>query len=312
MTYELVKSYSVTTDTWSTLSRTSSTAFNASAVDMVCAASSTSPGRLFVYDSDGSGAGKKFRIRRYELTDTDPPTDGVWTTDSPLTTVSSFLGDRLLVPAIKDTNPGCGLASCAGSGGDDDVFARFWDTSDLYPYNLVIMRWRSGIGWEEVSGFDVTSGAVETTHSQIFGNIGGTLYYGYAFGTDKQYIWAYTSNTTTTSCWTNTVFPACDLKLYPPPFDGASGFIKVGGMALTTGTSSALYLPIMNGDGSTPVITDYRLEEMKYSASGGGGSSCVITAATSGDIYNIGGISSDSTIHIVFTMWDNYAYGRSK
>ena len=36
---------------------------------------------------------------------------------------------------------------------------------------------------------------------------------------------------------------------------------------------------------------------------------CVITNAAPGDIYNIGGVSSDPTNHIEFTMWANSAYG---
>jgi hypothetical protein len=39
---------------------------------------------------------------------------------------------------------------------------------------------------------------------------------------------------------------------------------------------------------------------------------CVITSAVIGDIYNIGGISGESTMHIVFTLWDNQGYGRGK
>jgi len=39
-------------------------------------------------------------------------------------------------------------------------------------------------------------------------------------------------------------------------------------------------------------------------------SACVITSATSGDIYNIGGVSGESTKTIVFTLWENSGYGR--
>ncbi len=41
-------------------------------------------------------------------------------------------------------------------------------------------------------------------------------------------------------------------------------------------------------------------------------SGCVITHAVSGDIYNIGGVSGESTRNIIFTMWDNKAYGRGR
>jgi hypothetical protein len=40
-----------------------------------------------------------------------------------------------------------------------------------------------------------------------------------------------------------------------------------------------------------------------------GSSSCIITAAVPGDVYNIGGVSNEPTTHIEFTMWDNSAYG---
>jgi len=39
-------------------------------------------------------------------------------------------------------------------------------------------------------------------------------------------------------------------------------------------------------------------------------SSCIITNAVSGDIYNIGGVSGESTKNIIFTLWDNKGYGR--
>jgi len=41
-------------------------------------------------------------------------------------------------------------------------------------------------------------------------------------------------------------------------------------------------------------------------------SSFVIINASSGDIYNIGGVSGESTTNIVFTLWDNKAYGRGR
>jgi len=47
----------------------------------------------------------------------------------------------------------------------------------------------------------------------------------------------------------------------------------------------------------------------KYSAVGLSGS-CVITRAVPGDIYNIGGISGESTQNIVFTLWNNKAYSK--
>jgi hypothetical protein len=43
-----------------------------------------------------------------------------------------------------------------------------------------------------------------------------------------------------------------------------------------------------------------------------GTSSFVIIASSSGDIYNIGGISGESTTNIVFTLWDNRGYGRGR
>jgi len=41
-------------------------------------------------------------------------------------------------------------------------------------------------------------------------------------------------------------------------------------------------------------------------------SNCVITHAIPGDVYNIGGVSSEPTTHIEFTMWKNSAYGKGK
>jgi hypothetical protein len=46
----------------------------------------------------------------------------------------------------------------------------------------------------------------------------------------------------------------------------------------------------------------------KYSPAGGGGGDTIITASASGDVYNIGGVSSEPTDHIIVTMWDNSSY----
>jgi len=51
---------------------------------------------------------------------------------------------------------------------------------------------------------------------------------------------------------------------------------------------------------------------MKYEMPPVPTSSFVTIAASSGDIYNIGGISGESTTNIVFTLWDNKAYGRER
>jgi hypothetical protein len=39
---------------------------------------------------------------------------------------------------------------------------------------------------------------------------------------------------------------------------------------------------------------------------------CVLTSSAPGDIYNIGGVSGESTKTIVFTLWDNQGYGRGQ
>jgi len=112
-------------------------------------------------------------------------------------------------------------------------------------------------------------------------------------GSGETEIYTFDSSMALASSWITTNFPAT-------PANAA-----VYGIASTTGTSGALYLPVtLNG------ISAYVIEGTYIDASYG--SNCVITHASSGDVYNIGGISSDSTIHIVFTMWDNYAYGRGK
>jgi len=49
-----------------------------------------------------------------------------------------------------------------------------------------------------------------------------------------------------------------------------------------------------------------------YSPVASSTSAFVVIAASSGDIYNIGGISGESTTNIIFTLWDNKGYGRGK
>jgi hypothetical protein len=160
-----------------------------------------------------------------------------------------------------------------------------------------MMRWQNGVGWEEVSGFDIPTPSYENSDfpTLVFKNVGGTLYYGYDHtGTDlgKMMVWKYTSNATLTSCWVDTGFPSEPTT---------SGFARIYSFDATQGASGATYVPTLDGD-------NYILNEMHYGG-GGGTSTCVITHAVPGDIYNIGGVSNEPTTHIEFTMWDNSAYG---
>jgi hypothetical protein len=61
--------------------------------------------------------------------------------------------------------------------------------------------------------------------------------------------------------------------------------------------------------GGEDLYSGYVPYTWKYRA-GSTTSACIITSATSGDIYNIGGISGESTKNIVFTLWENSGYGR--
>jgi len=277
---------------------------------MVLAKSSTSPGRIFIYANNGNGVGTGtvYEIKQYDLPATLPLTSGTWTTNSPPTTVPSYLGDKLLVPAVLGGTPvPAGLATLPGSGGNDEVFARFWDTSGLYPANVVIMRWQNGVGWSEVSGFDLPPNIGERTDYPplIFKNVGGTLYYGYDHsgtpGINKMLVWRYTPNTTTTSCWVSTKFPSAITF----PVGGNSGFVRITSFDATQGTSGAVYVPLYNGSATSPTCV---LMEMQHTGGGSGTSGCVITHAVPGDVYNIGGVSSEPTTHIEFTLWENSAY----
>lgn len=58
--------------------------------------------------------------------------------------------------------------------------------------------------------------------------------------------------------------------------------------------------------------TGYYLGLNAFKRIGTGTSAFVVIAATSGDIYNIGGISGEPTTNIVFTLWENKAYGKGK
>jgi len=95
-----------------------------------------------------------------------------------------------------------------------------------------------------------------------------------------------------------------------------------GGLTWTE-TSNAIWGSVLFGQRSVVVSGDivvmaggedlysgYVPYTWKYLSGGSTTSACIITSATSGDIYNIGGISGESTKNIVFTLWENQGYGR--
>lgn len=279
--------------------------------DIVCAKSDIYPGIIFAYGISGA-----YKIHTGALPDAVLTSGaGTWAEDSPSSTISSFLGDKTLVAgAAAAVNPRL-LATLPGSGSNDDVFARFWDTGGLYGTDIVIMRWRSGVGWEEVSGLDVTSGAEYTLMPSykdynviVFRNVGNQLYLGYDYTSNTNIgvikVWKYTSNAVLTSCWTDTNFPS--INTTSGSGGGDSGFVRIWGLDMTQGASSAIYVPVTyNTSGNI------QFEEMQYSAgTSGTTSSFIIIGASSGDIYNIGGLSGEPTTNIIFTLWDNQSYGR--
>jgi hypothetical protein len=98
-----------------------------------------------------------------------------------------------------------------------------------------------------------------------------------------------------TSSWVDTNFAAS--------FPSAPDKVQMYDIAIANDAVGTLYFPVtINGISSALIRSG-------YSKSGGGTSACIITHVLSGDVYNIGGISGDSTMHIVFTMWDNEGYG---
>jgi hypothetical protein len=104
----------------------------------------------------------------------------------------------------------------------------------------------------------------------------------------------FTSSTDMTSSWVDTNFPAVIGTTNQRVYD----------IGETTGVSSAMYLPVTINDISSALIEGH-VSKGSTDSSG----ACVIIDAAIGDIYNIGGVSGDSTTHIVFTMWGNLAYG---
>jgi hypothetical protein len=101
------------------------------------------------------------------------------------------------------------------------------------------------------------------------------------------------SSTVFSSPWDNTNFPQTE------------EYLKIFDIGETTGISSAVYMPMLVSGGTTSVLMEAQIDRVPTSA-------CVITAATVGDIYNIGGIAGEGTDHIVITLWENSGYGRGK
>ena len=78
-------------------------------------------------------------------------------------------------------------------------------------------------------------------------------------------------------------------------------------------TLSGRLLTMQNGidDGKTGIIAGNTVNTIRVGGSSGGGGSTgsVITHAESGDIYNIGGVSSEPTNAIIITAWGVYKFG---
>ena len=97
-----------------------------------------------------------------------------------------------------------------------------------------------------------------------------------------------------TSSWADTHFPT------------VREMMRVSDITETIGSSGAMYFPTYVSGGALSVLM-----EAQYSdGSPVFISSCVLTSSAPGDIYNIGGISGESTKNIVFTLWENTGYGR--
>jgi hypothetical protein len=98
-----------------------------------------------------------------------------------------------------------------------------------------------------------------------------------------------------TSSWTDTHFASS--------YTTSPEQLRVYDFAETTGDSGSSYLAITTyGISSALVQAGYA--EAGYTMSG----ACAITSAVSGTIYNIGGVSSEPTNHIIITMWGVNAY----
>jgi hypothetical protein len=314
-----VNTYSENTSSWAGTEYTTS-GVEVLPSDMILAKRSGTIGKLFTYNYklDGTVA----QIREISLpTPTGASGSPGFIINTPDATISSHLGNKHVLPTARNAsyaigspsyilpNTGGLLSTLPGAGGNDDVFARFRD--DIYTDgSIVIMRWRSGIGWEEVSGF-ANSPMTEAWTSNwidngvmLFENVGGTLFFGYDYTSSdpdigKMVVYRFVSSNVHTSSWVDTQFPSLTSG-----GGGNSGFLNIIGIATTTGASSAIYASIRNANISSSTTS---LVEMQFRVPGLI-SSTIVLNPLSGDVYNVGGISSEPTTHIVFTLWDNAAY----
>jgi hypothetical protein len=91
--------------------------------------------------------------------------------------------------------------------------------------------------------------------------------------------------------WEDTNYPLTSNKIWVQDIDQ------------TTGVSSALYLVLQDLNTSGYILVEGQLVHSSVTSS-----MCDITSAVSGTIYNIGGVSSEPTNHLVITMWGVNAY----
>jgi hypothetical protein len=245
---------------------------------------------LYMY-LNGAGIGVvSSSILMYTITTDFPYTSGTWTDVTPVY-LTSGTADAVQFNInasypVPDAHVALGVVTAVAAG-DDDVFARYLDNTGLLSNNTIILRhvpdtssWVN-TGFVPISQFE----SISDGHTPVFGEINGRMMYGYSLADDDTDIAVYASSATTS--WTNTNFPAG---------------MAVYGIGATTGASGALYLAVEIAFAVTPPA----LLEGRFST--GGTSTCDITAAVPGDIYNIGGVSNEPTTHIEFTMWDNSAY----
>jgi hypothetical protein len=270
-----------------------------SPVDMVLATSrdGVNVGKLYLYTTDNYGTGStSSNIFMYTIPATPPYTGGSWSNVTPL-----YLSGSTALAVALDRTCHCGLATITTGGtSDDDVVARFWDGYTLP--NAIMLKHITGTNWIP-TGESTTLTESQDQPTATLGEVNGKLFYGYNFGeipvgVDVEIV-MFVSSAVITSSWVNTTIPALPENK------------TIYNIGSTTGTSAALYLPMTIRVAPLYDRISSHLMESTFSA-GGTTSTCDITTASPGDIYNIGGVSNEPTTHIEFTMWDNSAYGKGK
>ena len=294
-----IELYTVDADQWDILVVPTDGGYDTKTMVVVSHSGSIASGyskQLVCYSTDNT-EGTSVSISKYNIPDYSDLTDGYWEdcTPSDMVTLS---GNLLIYGGGYTPIP---LAKLSVGSSNHDVFIvtvdPSWTPGDDGD-NIHVLRYVTGNTWEDI-GCTNTGGVAmlaEDDYAYIFREIRGNLIFGTTRGVGGN------ASIITKFVSAN---PIDYFTMWEDTGLDSSGHLWEWGAAETFGASSAVYMVEGYGTGgeNSTHITEY--STLGGSTSGG---ACEITSAESGDVYNIGGISAESTLTIVFTLWDNEGY----